>query len=490
MKKISVRREPSLDAKLQAFPFQQEAYNKIKDLEYGAIFHEQGLGKTKIAIDILLYWLKNTEIDTILIVTKKQLINNWVDEFKFHTNIKPSILTNDSRNNYFVFNSPARVVLANFEVLPIEKNRFELYLKVRNVAIIIDESAKIKNPESKITKTLFELSSMFKKRIIMTGTPVANRPYDIWSQIFFLDNGQSLGADFKEFKRTSDLANDLYKKSGKREELETFLATIHENIKDFSVRETKQSGVIDLPNKTYFDIPAVFEKQQETMYEECRSGIALLVEKNEQTVLDDSESILKKLLRLVQIASNPKLIDDAYWGNSGKEIVLNDLLEKIIKRNEKCIVWSAFQGNVDIFAEKYKDYGTTKIHGKLNMHQRNNAVKRFKNDPECKILFATPQSAKEGLTLTVANNVIFYDRSFSLDDYIQAQDRIHRISQSKGCNIYNIIMKDSIDEWVKKLLDAKKIAAELVQGDITFKDYHKSIDYSFGQIVKRILNLD
>lgn len=77
------------------------------------------------------------------------------------------------------------MVLTNFETLETEKQQFELYLKVRNVGIIIDESAKLKNPNSKLTKTYFELAPLFQRRIIMTGTPVANRPYDIWAQIYF-----------------------------------------------------------------------------------------------------------------------------------------------------------------------------------------------------------------------------------------------------------------------------------------------------------------
>ena len=63
------------------------------------------------------------------------------------------------------------------------------------------------------------------------------------------------------------------------------------------------------------------------------------------------------------------------------------------------------------------------------------------------MLFATPASAKEGLTLTEANHVIFYDRGFSLDDYLQAQDRIQNI-QTKTCYVHNIITKGTIDEWI------------------------------------------
>ena len=90
-----------------------------------------------------------------------------------------------------------------------EYDQFKLYLGTRNVAIIIDESAKLKNPNAKVTRVFFELSTLFKKRVIMTGTPVANRPYDIWAQIFFLDQGKSLGTDFRAFKKETDLSNKL-----------------------------------------------------------------------------------------------------------------------------------------------------------------------------------------------------------------------------------------------------------------------------------------
>lgn len=78
MKSNKLKREPKYIAKFKAFPYQQEAVDAVKDLEYAAIFHEQGLGKTKIAIDVLLYWLSECSMDTALIVTKKQLVANWV----------------------------------------------------------------------------------------------------------------------------------------------------------------------------------------------------------------------------------------------------------------------------------------------------------------------------------------------------------------------------------------------------------------------------
>lgn len=200
MSRIKYEKTYNLEAKFDAFPYQHEAFLALKDKPYAAIFHEQGLGKTKIAIDLLLYWLSKRDIDTVLIVTKKTLVNNWVGEFSMHTNIRPKTMDNNKGSNFFVLNSACRVIVTNFETVSGEKDRMKLYLKTRNVAIVIDESTKIKNPGSKLTQAFFELAPLFKVKVIMTGTPVANRPYDIWAQVYFLDQGKSLGDNYTEFK--------------------------------------------------------------------------------------------------------------------------------------------------------------------------------------------------------------------------------------------------------------------------------------------------
>jgi len=479
--------DTNYDVKKDAFPYQIDAFNEIKDLPYSAIFHEQGLGKTKIAIDLMLYWLEKKNIDSCFVVTKKQLIANWKKELNFHTFIKPKVLTSDEKNNFFILNSTSRVVLTNFETITKEKERLILYLKTRNVAIVIDESTKIKNPESKITKDFFSISSLFKIRTIMTGTPVANRPYDIWAQIYFLDQGKSLGTNFLKFKSETDLSNDLNDNFEKKMIFEKCVSGIFKSIKSFAIRETKDSGIISLPSKNIIEVLCDFENEQKDMYLKLKNECNMLLKKGDKTIFEENDISLKRLLRFIQIASNPRLVNDQYDCESGKEKALKNLIETIIRRSEKVIVWSIFIENVDYLTLKYKNYHPVKIHGNLSMDERNRAVELFMNDSNCKILFATPQSAKEGLTLTAANNVIFYDRGFNLDDYLQAQDRIHRISQTKECNIYNIILKDSIDKWIDILLKAKHNAAHLTQGDYKLAKYTENMDYTYGEMIKDIL---
>lgn len=475
------------DAKNSAFPYQKEAFMAIKDLDYSAIFHEQGLGKTKIAIDLLLYWLTKRDMDTVMIVTKKQLVKNWVDEFSVHTHIKPKVLSNNKADNFYVLNSPVKVIITNFETLSTDKERILLFLKCRNVGIIIDESTKLKNPEAKLTQDFFDLAPFFKLRTIMTGTPVANRPYDIWAQVFFLDAGESLGADFNEFKKNTDLSNDLNVDDEKRMLFQDAVSDIYKKIAHFSVRETKKSCGIELPQKEYVTIFAQFAENQFEIYRKVIEDLEIEVKKEGEYNIDDDSVALKRLLRLLQIASNPRLIDERYVEISGKEEQLERLLQEIQSREEKCIVWSNYIENIEYFGKKYAEYNPRKIHGSMTIEERNRSVELFKNDETCKVLFATPQAAKEGLTLTVANHVIFYDRGFNLDDYLQAQDRIHRISQKKKCYVYNIMVEGSIDEWIDRLLEAKQYAAFLAQGDVTIQEYEEIADYSYGELIREIL---
>jgi SNF2 family DNA or RNA helicase len=486
---IKLIKEPRLDAKLQAFKYQTDAVEAIRDLPYGAIFHEQGLGKSKIAVDIILYWLEKKIIDTVIVVAKKGLVENWKRELTSHTYLKPRILSGNRNENFHVLNSPARIILTHYEAVKLEKNRLVLFLKTRSVGVVLDESTKIKNPDSELTQAFLELATGFKRRVILTGTPVANRPYDVWAQIFFLDQGNSLGNDFKEFQKTLDLRNELASDAVERMKFENALVDIQNKISSFTVRENKNSEFINLPDKVIKPVWTDWEPTQYDLYCQYRDSLKAIVIKEGMPSEDKAEEIIKRLLRLVQIASNPILVDEGYHFDPGKWHYLIALLDEIRSKGEKAIVWTVFTENADWLTNRLRTYGTTKIHGKLSMEQRNKSVKKFLDDPDCKILVATPGAAKEGLTLTVANHVIFFDRSFSLDDYLQAQDRIHRVSQINTCYVYNLMMHDSIDGWVDVLLQAKRLAAQLAQGDISLEYFQSQMTYSFGDVLREILNI-
>ncbi|MBB2708441.1 DEAD/DEAH box helicase (plasmid) [Rhizobium sophoriradicis] len=487
---LKLQKTVSLESKRAAFTHQLDAFVAVKDLTYAAVFHEQGLGKTKIGLDLALSWLARDVADSVVIVTKKSLIENWRNEISDHSHLRPRILGQDRNANFYALNSPARLYLTHYETIVSERKRLDLFLKTRKVAVLLDEAHKIKNPDAEISQALHALSSGFVRRVIMTGTPVANRPYDLWSQIKFLDFGESLGNEFTAFKRELDLSNDLSRDDHRAQAFANELEAVFEKIRPFSIRETKKTAGLKLPDKTIRNLECELEPRQAEIYAQFRDELAAIVVRQGRPILDDAEDILKRLLRLVQVASNPAMVDQSYKAVPGKMRALDELVTGAVDAGEKIVVWTNFTKNAEVIRRHLDEFGAVLVHGGIEMSAREDSLRSFKTDPQTRVLVATPGAAKEGLTLTVANHAVFFDRSFSLDDYLQAQDRIHRISQEKPCFVTNLIASDTVDGWVDALLSSKHLAAQLGQGDISRAEYDKRADYAFADIIRDVLRLD
>ena len=482
-----IRKKLNLKLKKNAYPFQKDAFDEIKDKDFFAIFHEQGLGKTKIAIDLAFYWLEKNHVDSVLICTKKNLIKNWEDELNFHGNVPPLILTSNKSTNSQKLGLPGSIYLCNYELIRDHIEIYETFFELRKVGVILDESTQIKNPSSKTAKSFHRLAKVSKKKIIMTGTPISNRPYDIWSQIYFLDGGERLGKTFDDFKEKYDLSNDLNNDRSGQIILKNNLELLSAKIRDCSVRETKKTAGIELPNKRFIVAEVDMDAKQRVLYEKLQIELSAEVLRNGKLITDDVEVILKRLLRLVQISSNPKLVDESYELEAPKTKKADEIIDKAFSESAKVIIWTNFIKNVEYLTNYFSTKGAVGIHGKLSTNDRNAIISNFRNDEKVRILIATPGVAKEGLTLVEANYAIFYDRNFSLENYLQAQDRIYRISQTKECYIYKILSKHSIDNWVESLLEAKEVAARYGQGDIDSKEFTKRINYDFAEILSDIL---
>ena len=494
---FKLRKPPRLTTRHQAYPYQLDAVQAVRDLPYAAIFHEQGLGKTKIAVDLMLFWLVEDLVDTVFVVTKKTLVQNWTDEIGAHSFVTPRVLSGNRRQNSIALNSPVLIYIMNYEVISANLDLVAAFLRTCRTAVILDESQKIKNPKSHLTECFLSIAPDFTRRIIMTGTPVANRPFDIWSQIAFLDEGKALGSSFEEFRIGLDLPKppptrlespELLRVGREEPGYASRLGAVFEKIKDFCVRETKQSAGLELPDKTILTCSVELAPEQAQIYASYRDNLSYALQGFGGSTIDEAPDLLKRLLRLVQCASNPFLLDESYQEQPGKFTRLLELLQEIEVRRKKVIIWSSFVGNVEWLTQRLQHLGPERIHGQLPIVTRNESIRRFKTDGSCRVLLATPGAAKEGLTLTVASHAIFFDRSFSLDDYLQAQDRIHRISQEEDCFVYNLIAKGTIDEWVDSLLHAKFQAAQLTQGDISEEEFEARFIADLSEELGQVLS--
>jgi SNF2 family DNA or RNA helicase len=456
--------------KTKPLSHQVEAIDYIKRHNIVPLFDEQGLGKSKMVIDALCSNIEKKEIDGALIICKKTLLNTWKNEILKHSHLFPVVLSGTKHQRGRSFLTYGHFYIVNYESVLQDLNLIQLILKYKNFATVLDESQTIKNPDAKITKAVLSLKQMSKKKIIITGTPIANRPEDIWSQFYFLYGGEMLGDDFHRFRQKYHLK---LKGEVSLEEYKKELLDLRGKIDGVSIRRTKD--VLELPEKIYIDVTLELSQKQREIYDTAKAELYYEIkDKDGETIIEEIENYLVKLLRLTQIASNPGLIVDNYDETPSKFLKLDEIVHEITEKNEKIIVWTSFRKNVRALRARYKDLGALMLFGEIPIEERNNVILKFMNMPKFRILIANPAAAKEGLTLTSANNAIYLDRNFKMDDYLQSQDRIHRIGQTKKCSIMKLIAKDTIDEYTDEILEKKELVARYTLGDSNSVDMKRS----------------
>jgi SWI/SNF-related matrix-associated actin-dependent regulator of chromatin subfamily A-like protein 1 len=386
------------------------------------------------------------EIDAALVVAPVGLLHTWEKEVQKHSHLVAVVLRGSKRERKYSFLSGANFYIANYEGVLGATDVFLKMCASRRFAIALDESTRIKDPTTQTALALHELSRVAKRRVIMTGTPVANRPQDLWSQFYFLDGGEALGDNYAEFR-----ARFMEDSPGYRQELDELSAQVRQR----SIRRLKRD-VLELPGKSYISHSIPLQGEQREIYDTCSRD--LLVEIQGMSGEDFSreiDGVLEKLVRLVQIASNPGLINPHYGGPCAKLELLDELVPALLSDHEKIIVWSCFVVNVEGVARRFPTFYPVIIHGGVDIESRNAAVDAIQEGDSHRILVANPAAAREGLTLTRASAAVCLDRNFSLIDYLQSQDRIHRIGQTHQCEIHKLVATDTIDEYVDLMIDLK-----------------------------------
>jgi SNF2 family DNA or RNA helicase len=437
----------------------------LRDNERAGLFDEQGLGKSKQLIDALVLEVAAGSLRGGLIICPNGLKSNWAQEVEKFCSLPYAVFGSGRSARRDAFQSLRAVFyIINYEAVAAELPSLKALLRFRPMALVLDESHRIKTPDAKTTRAVLALRTFAARRYILTGTPVANKPDDLWSQMYFLDDGRSLGATFDDFRRTYGSGAVGYQN----------IEQLRDKIASATLRRTKDKA-LDLPIKTYRRIFIDLTGRQLAMYEQMRQELQLWVRSlTGEQVLETADAILARLVRLAQLASNPRLIDEGYIETPAKVLALDELLEQYLAPNktQKLIIWTSFVGNIHMLCERYEHWRPVEIHGDTTNAERDAAVLAFRKDPETRLLIANPAAAREGLTLTEANVAIYLDRTFNLVDYLQSQDRIHRISQIQPCEIVLLIGRTTVDEFIDFTLEQKHRLAKFTQTD----SYHITDD--------------
>jgi non-specific serine/threonine protein kinase len=417
----------------------------------GCLADDMGLGKT-IQVLAFLQSLKETgqtrACASLLVVPKSLLINWQRESARFTPGLRFLEYIGNARQKDTTRFNDYDIVLTTYGTM---LRDIELLRSYRFHYAILDESQSIKNPLAQSAKAARLIQA--EHRLVMTGTPVENNTFELWSQFAFLNPGLLGSMDY--FKR--EFANPIENRAN--QETADLLRRL---VFPFILRRTKQQVAPELPTRTERIIYTDMEPAQRKIYTHTRDRYrAELLGVIESEGMNDARmKILEGLLRLRQICIHPRLVEPTYRGESAKFEMLMETLETLHAEGHKALIFSQFVETLKLVQIELHARKLTYTYLDGKTQDRQGQVDRFQNDPSVPFFLISLKAGGVGLNLTAADYVIHLDPWWNPAVEMQAADRTHRIGQDKPVFIYKFIARDTVEEKILQLQERKKILVD------------------------------
>ena len=463
--------------KTKPYAHQLTALEKSWNKETFAYFMEMGTGKTKVLIDNLAMLYDKGKVDGALIIAPKGVVKTWYEqELPTHLpnhidNVSVLWQSNITKSQQEKLDSILEnemllhVLIMNVEALSTEKgvNFARKFINSHKTLMAIDESTTIKTPTARRTKNTILLGKQAKYKRIMTGSPITKNPLDLYTQCEFLDPWLLDFTSYYAFRNRYAEMKTMHLRGRSIQVVSEFknLSELSETVKNFSYRVLKED-CLDLPPKNFIKRHITLTPAQKKIYEQMKKAAMAVLNGKVTTTM----TVLTQLMRLHQITCGHFTADDG----SVQEVEsnrLNELMSILEETEGKAIIWANYQRDVaQIIEHIEKKYGKGSIvdyYGLTPQEDRQDNIRKFQNDSNCRFLIGTPQTGGYGITLTQANTVIYYSNGYDLEKRLQSEDRAHRIGQKKTVTYVDLICEDTVDEKiVKALRDKINIASEVM----------------------------
>jgi non-specific serine/threonine protein kinase len=432
-------------------PYQKHGYDWLhflREYKFGGILaDDMGLGKTVQVLTYLqsLQEQAQAKKEAALLVVPKSLIANWQRESeKFTPSLKFLEYMGNFRNKDVSIFNDYDVVITTYGTM---LRDIEILHKYKFHHIILDESQAIKNPLAKSAKAARLLNA--EHRIVMTGTPVENNTFELWSQFAFLNPGLLGSMDY--FK--SQFANPI-ESAGDEKAAELLRKLVY----PFILRRTKEQVALELPPRTerivYTDMDTAQKKLYTQTRERYRAELLGLIES--EGMNNARFKVLEGLLRLRQIAIHPALVDKKYKGEAPKFEILLETLETLQAENHKALIFSQFVETLKLVKKELDARKIKYIYLDGQTQKRQTKVDEFQNDPKIPFFLISLKAGGVGLNLTAADYVIHLDPWWNPAVEMQASDRAHRIGQTRPVFVYKIIARGTVEEKILELQEKKR----------------------------------
>lgn len=412
---------------------------------------DMGLGKTHQVLAFLssLYRASDRPKSPSLVVAPTSVLAAWGQKLKkYDTGLKWCVFHGNSRS---IPKSGVDIVLTTYGLL-----QREAVLRDKDWhTIILDEAQAIKNASTISSRASRMLRSKF--RIAMTGTPIENQSTDLWAIMEFLLPGY-LGS-LPRFKR-------LYG-SGRERPSQDQAQALKRLVSPFLLRRTKTQVLKELPEKTeevvFCDMTAAQKKAYRGHLMSAEAAKARRDLEGGGKI--DYANILALLTRLKQTCDHPRLPDltsgkvkkigTILPEDSGKWEALTELLHEALGSDLKVVIFTQYLGMIDIIGHYLKELGVGYTDLRGDSQDRAARLEKFASDPECKVFICSLLAGGLGIDLTAGSVCIHYDRWWNPAKENQATDRLHRIGQTRGVQVFKLQIPETVEDRIASIIESK-----------------------------------
>lgn len=437
-------------------------------------FSEMGVGKTPETLQVIEKG--NFKIPLIICPNSlrwewKRQIDEWVGENQCavctgSADLKALTLINS-------FKEKRKYRIMNYEALRIPL-LIEMLSHIPFDIIIFDEIHKLRNPRTKLVEGYTKkrkLEEVFlgkdKEReggawnflnqhnggviIGLSGSPIMNYPNDLYVPLSCVrpDRYPRSINPWRHFMYKYCLWADsrygpyVY---GTRQ-----LEELRRETEPFTIRRTKKEVLPFLPEKVHRRIPLEMKPDQRKLYNQMEKELKILLDTGEPLY---SPNVLSCLTRLRQINIDPKIL-----GITCSSAKTEFIFDTISSTDEKLVIFSCFEKYIHLLHLLLPNTPHVVVTGRIHPDKRIEEVRKFQEDASIKLCLGTIQAMGEGVTLTAASNALIADRWWNQPSNLQAEDRLHRIGQTRGVQIILPVVRESIDALLDEILDRKHEAS-------------------------------
>lgn len=443
-------------------PYQEQGVNWLWFLYChglsGLLCDDMGLGKTHQAM-ALLAGIINADPEKrnkYLVVCPTSVIYHWQELLKrFLPQIRVCTYYGISRS-LDRFEADYDLLLTSYGIL---RQASDMLSEYSFESAFYDEIQVAKNDASQTHQALTRMNA--KMKLGLTGTPIENRIREIKSLFdVILPSYMPNDAVFREtFIKPIEKENDAEK-----------MDLLGRLVRPFILRRKKSEVLRDLPEKIEEIAYSDLSEEQQKLYTEVAEAMRETIY---QDLQDETKPVpylhvFSALSKMKQICDHSALISGDIKNyskyTSGKWDLFVELLTEARESGQKVVIFSQYLDMLNIIESYLKKKGIVYASIKGSTRDRNEQLRKFREDPQCEVFVASLLAAGVGIDLTVASIVIHYDRWWNPAKENQATDRVHRIGQNRGVQVFKLVTKNTIEEDIHEIIERKKGLLEQIVG--------------------------